>query len=328
MSCVKAVMMGVLLSLAALPLGIGRAAAAPLGVLAIRPNVVLSADDSGPIRLSEMVDPGTISLESRSEVIRHLQAVELTDRPAMGEERVFSEEGLRDVVAEASRRLETAGLLVEWRIPHRSTVFLQTDREKVAAAVRSELARFCDQCVVTMTKVDWPLVDWRELVSWRVKPLATRPRGSFAVGLEISTKGGQIKSVVVSGMMTMSQTVPVLTRSVGAGEKIVEQDVQMVVRDVTYATDSGARVTDFVQAVVSRGIAAGDVLWRGLLRRELILKFGDPVRVQVVGDSWNISTDGIAQSPAAVGDTVKVKVNRSQKLVSGILKEKGIVEIQ
>lgn len=328
MSCVKAVMMGVLLSLAALPLGFGRAAAAPLGVLAIRPNVVLSADDSGPIRLSEMVDPGTISLESRSEVIRHLQAVELTDRPAMGEERVFSEEGLRDVVAEANRRLETAGLLVEWRIPHRSTVFLQTDREKVAAAVRSELARFCDQCVVTMTKVDWPLVDWRELVSWRVKPLATRPRGSFAVGLEVSTKGGQIKSVVVSGMMTMSQTVPVLTRSVGAGEKIVEQDVQMVVRDVTYAIDSGARVADFVQAVVSRGIAAGDVLWRGLLRRELILKFGDPVRVQVVGDSWNISTDGIAQSPAAVGDTVKVKVNRSQKLVSGILKEKGIVEIQ
>ncbi len=328
MSCVKAVMMGVLLSLAALPLGFGRAAAAPLGVLAIRPNVVLSADDSGPIRLSEMVDPGTISLESRSEVIRHLQAVEMTDRPAMGEERVFSEEGLRDVVAEANRRLETAGLLVEWRIPHRSTVFLKTDREKVAAAVRSELARFCDQCVVTMTKVDWPLVDWRELVSWRVKPLATRPRGSFAVGLEVSTKGGQIKSVVVSGMMTMSQTVPVLTRSVGAGEKIVEQDVQMVVRDVTYATDSGARVADFVQAVVSRGIAAGDVLWRGLLRRELILKFGDPVRVQVVGDSWNISTDGIAQSPAAVGDTVKVKVNRSQKLVSGILKEKGIVEIQ
>ena len=322
--CLIAVM-----SFAAMLMARGEAvSASPLGVLAIRPNVMLAPEGAGSLRLVQLVDPGTIPPASRPEVLRHLEAIELTDRPAMGEERSFSEEGLRDVVGEANRRLEAAGLSVEWRIPHRSTVFMQTDRTKVEAAIRAELMRFCDACDLKVNRMDWPSIDWRDVVSWRVKPLATRPRGSFAVGLEISNKDGRSKTVMVSGLLMMTQAVPVLVRAVGPGEKLLEQDLQMVMRDVTYATDSGARFGDLAHSVVSRGLAAGDVLWKGLLRRELVLKFGDPVRVQVAGESWAISTDGIAQSPAAVGDTVKVKVNRSQKLVSGILKEKGLVEIQ
>ena len=302
--------------------------ASPLGVLAIRPNVMLAPERSGSLRLVELVDPGTIPAASRPEVLRHLEAIELTDRPAMGEERSFSEEGLRDLVGEANRRLEAAGLVVEWRIPHRSTVFIQTDRAKIEAAVRAELARFCDSCELKVNRMDWPAIEWRDVVSWRVKSLATRPRGSFAIGLEVSNKNGRSKTIMLSGILSMTQAVPVLTRSIGPGEKVSDQDLQMVMRDVTYASDSGARPEDIASSVVSRGLATGDVLWKGLLRRELVLKFGDPVRVQVAGESWSISTDGIAQSPAAVGDTVKVKVNRSQKLVSGILKEKGLVEIQ
>lgn len=317
------------LNFAAISMARGEAvAASPLGVLAIRPNVMLAPEGTGSLRLVELVDPGTIPAASRPEVLRHLEAIELSDRPAMGEERSFSEEGLRDVVGEANRRFEAAGLSVEWRVPHRSTVFIQTDRTKVEASIRAELVRFCDGCDLKVNRMDWPAIEWRDVVSWRVKPLATRPRGSFAIGLEVSNKDGRSKTIMVSGVLSMMQSVPVLTRSIGPGDRISEQDLQMVMRDVTYATDSGARREDIAHSVVSRGLATGDVLWKGLLRRELVLKFGDPVRVQVAGESWAISTDGIAQSPAALGDTVKVKVNRSQKLVSGILKEKGLVEIQ
>jgi flagella basal body P-ring formation protein FlgA len=36
----------------------------------------------------------------------------------------------------------------------------------------------------------------------------------------------------------------------------------------------------------------------------------------------------VAQAAAALGENLRVKVSHSQKLVNGVLKEKGLVEIQ
>jgi flagella basal body P-ring formation protein FlgA len=38
--------------------------------------------------------------------------------------------------------------------------------------------------------------------------------------------------------------------------------------------------------------------------------------------------DGVAQNSAYIGDTVKVKIPRTQKMISGLLTEKGIVEVR
>ena len=310
--------------------------------IAIRPTIEVGlieapAKDQGPITLGDLVDAATIPIEVRDGVLRQLVRVEICDRPLPGEERVFTSEGLADIVGEAGRRLETAGYLVEWRVPARSSVVSSLGPKAFDQALRRELLVHCQDCSIELSRVVWPesigpgsivTAQSGQLKALKVKPFGARPRGSFATGVEITLRSGKSVQGSVSGVVNFQADVPVLARAVTAGEKIEALDFQISHRDITYLSDTPVNPKELSGMVTSRGLPAGEVLVRSHFRKELVLKFGDPVRIQVGGDAWSVSAEGTAQSPAALGETVKVKVNRSQKLVSGVLKEKGLVEIQ
>jgi flagella basal body P-ring formation protein FlgA len=141
-------------------------------------------------------------------------------------------------------------------------------------------------------------------------------------------KNGKTQTVMLSGMVDYWRTLPVVTRSLNAGEKIRDADVKLERRNVSFSFDEPATVGEINGSVAARGMQAGEPLLRGVLRREQLVKFGDVVRVQVGGETYSISAEGVAQSAAALGETVQVRVGKNKKMVSGVLKEKGLVEIQ
>lgn len=296
--------------------------------LVVRPAVNLEPsieNVGGELSLLDIVDAATMPSSDRELVSRHLKAVTLTDRPKTGEERTFTQDGLEAIVGEASRRLEAAGYSVEWKIPSRSRVVTKSaySRESITRAIQAELAKTCGGCEVIVRRLDLPALNAMKAQSWRLVPRGDRPRGSFAMPIEVDGK-----NLVVSGVVELYADIPVATRAIQGGEKLTMSDVKTERRNITYALDTGARTEDFESTVASRSLAIGEVVWKASLRREQLLRFGDPVRVMAGGETWSVLADGVAQGPAALGDSVRVKVGKTQKLVSGVLKEKGLVEIQ
>lgn len=303
--------------------------------MVIRPAIQLdSSTTEHDLVLSELVDLSTIPTQHRAEVERHLKAVVLTDRPAIGEERSFTQEGLESIVSEATRRLETAGYAVTWRLPRRSQIFrnIELNQRAVQKKLEQELLTRCNGCEVQLRGFSYPpelsKVNVSELRSWEIISRTERPRGSFAFPIQLDFTNGRRQTVMLSGMVEYWRTLPVLSKALNAGEKILEADVKLERRNVSFFFDEPASMKDLEGAVASRGMQAGEPVTRGLLRREQLVKFGDVVRVQVGGESYSISTEGIAQTAAALGESVQVRVGKNRKLVSGILKEKGLVELQ
>jgi flagella basal body P-ring formation protein FlgA len=283
----------------------------------------------GDLTLAEIVDVATIPTSDRDEVMRHLKAVVLTDRPSVGEERTFSQEGLEAIVGEASRRLETAGFTVEWKIPRRSHVLRKNSfsRDLVSAELIREFASQCQGCEVVLRRIDWPKTEGLAIQSWRLVIRNEKPRGSFAVPIEFELAAGK-KTLMLTGQVDLFAEVPVTTRSIQGLERLAPADYKTERRNITYSFDAPASPHELAASVASRPLAVGETIWKSTVRREQVLRFGDPVRVQIGGETYSVSSEGIAQGPAALGDTVRVKVGKSQKLLSGILKEKGLVEIE
>lgn len=302
--------------------------------LAVRPSVSLDTSSTASserteLTIAEIVDPATISPDKREEVLRLLAAVTLTDRPQAGEDRTFSQEGLESIVAEATHRLEAAGYVVEWKIPRRCRVSIRPlfDNSRIEDALKKEFLRQCEDCDVAIRRLDVPALEQNKVSSWSLSQGPMRPRGSFAVPVELVLVGGAKKSLMLTGLAEFTQTVPVAAQALTAGQPLTSDNVRWEKRSVTYATDRAPKAELLLRSETARGIAAGEVLWQGSVRQAIAVRFGDPVRVMVGGDDWSVSVDGISQGQGAVGDAVRVKVGRSQKLVSGILKEKGLVEV-
>lgn len=304
-------------------------------VMVVRPAVRLdSANVAHDLALVEIVDLATVPLRHRAEVERHLKSIVLTDRPPIGEERAFSQEGLESIVGEATRRLEAAGFDVSWRLPRRSHIYrtLDLSATSVLRKLEEELRSKCNGCEIQLRGYEYPRelakLEAKDLRSWTLMVRSERPRGSFAVPLQLDFSSGKRQTVMLTGMVEYWRTLPVLTRSLNAGEKIRESDFKLERRNISFSFDEPAAISEIEGAVAARGMQSGEPLMRGLLRREQLVKYGDIVRVLVGGDTYSISTEGVAQSAAALGETVQVRVGKNRKMVSGVLKEKGLVEIQ
>ena len=266
--------------------------------------------------------------------LKEMRAVRLADTPNPGESRSFTAMGLEQIFHPYVLAIEEkTGDKVSLRVPARITVVRKSFRlkpEEVEAAIKTQLKTFCVDCEFEITGLSVPLVPTTVSAgsTWKVRMNPEMPKGSFSVPLEVINEDASKRTYWISGTLAVRRTVPVTSRSVMMGEHLQSEDFTMQSRDITFSSDTPATEADITASVTSRQIAAGQILWRSGLRRELALKMGDGVKVVTGNDAWQISVDGISQSNAYVGDTVRVKIPRTQKILSGLLRDKGVVEVQ
>ncbi len=313
-------------------------------MIAVRPAVQLSSAEglNRELSLAELVDLKAVREQDRAEVERHLRQVALTDRPAVGEERLFTQEGLEPIVAEAERRLAAAGFSSDWKVPRRSRVFRNSSftANEIERALRAELQKKCEDCEVQIRSLELPaeakrliriqadVGEAQHVRDWTIVGRNERPRGSFAWPLQVDLTNGTRRSMMISGTVEFYRTVPVLTRAVQGGEKISSEDRRMERRNVSFASDEPATSSDLDIGVAARNFSSGEPVWRSSLRKEQVVRYGDIVRVQAGDEAFTITTEGVALSAAAIGETVQVRVGKLKKQISGVLKERGLVEIR
>lgn len=311
-----------LLALAALFLASLAAEAAPQ--ISVKANVEIAEQDA--ITLGDLANFEGFSEERTKE----LQAVRLADAPKVGEQRIFTSSGLAQTFRSYVGN-EEAGEKVQIEIPSRVVISrksMKLNEASVKEALIDQWKDICSACTFRIDKLSLPITSTAVPgTRWQLRVKSELPRGMFNYPIEVQTENGP-QTFFVSGNVSVSKLVLVTKRNISLGEKIAMGDFSSELHDITYLNDSAADQSDLVSNVAARGISAEQVIGRSALKKENAFKYGDVVKVVTGNDSWQISIDGIAQQAAAVGDTAKVKIPRTQKLVSGIVTEKGVIEVK
>lgn len=269
----------------------------------------------------------------REDEIAEMKSVRIGEAPAHGESRVFTSSGLSQVFrTHLSRLQEARDTRIQLVIPARVVVKRKTFRleaRTVEDEIKRQMKAVCEECDIQIDSLNLPLLGeaFARDMSWHLKMRPELPKGSFSAPIEISGPGGR-RQFWVSGRVNVFKTVPVAKRTIELGERIGSGDIAFERRDVTYRTDSFPRESEIVGAIASRAIAAESFVGRAMLRREQALKAGDTVKVTTGNETWRVSVEGLAQSGGFIGDVVRVRIPRTQKTISGVLLEKGLVEVR
>jgi len=267
-------------------------------------------------------------------ILVDLKEVRLADMPLPGESRSFTAMGLEQVFRPLLREIEAAsGQKIILRIPTRVEVVrksFQLQTVEVESAIKTTLKDICAECRFEISDLILPVIpaSISSRSTWNVKLHGEIPKGSFSLPIEVTMPNASKRTYWASGTLTVMKTVPVTTRALGAGERVSGEDFVMQDKDVTFSNDVPANHLDFSASMLARSVSSGQVLWRSVLQREFAVKSGEIVKVTAGSSDWEVTIDGIAQASGYIGDTVNVKIPRTQKLVSGLLTAKGVVEVR
>ena len=293
----------------------------------VRPVVEVEMSKTD-ITLSDIVASKGVSRTA----MEKFRAIKLSDAPSQGESREFTSEVIAESIKPDLEAVEKEiGEHFDIRIPSRVNV---TKRKPSINAVdlksqlMTQFKSVCADCEFELTNLSTPVAaKLAEGATWNLRMKSELPKGSFSYPVEVTVGDVPAQTYWVSGQLTIRRKVPVAAREIAVGERIQPEDLITQLKDVTFASDAPVLVSELSSGVAARQIPAGAIVFRSSLRRELAIKQGDVVKVETGSDEWQISLDGVSQSSGYVGDQIKVKIPSTSKIIAGVLKDNGVVEV-
>ncbi|WP_413583403.1 flagellar basal body P-ring formation chaperone FlgA [Bdellovibrio sp. HCB288] len=195
-------------------------------------------------------------------------------------------------------------------------------REEVQRKILNHLTARCAECEYKLTIQSTPVPANR---AWDLDLTQMTTKGGFLVPIR-DGDSRQIKWI--SGTIRVSKLTPVTKRLISQGERVTAQDLQMQMVDVTFAKDNGLRIEDANGQLAARALPVGTPVWTSDLQREPAAKRGQIVKAIIGDDSFEISANVQAEDTGFVGDAIKVKNLDTQKVLSAVIIEKGVVKLQ
>ncbi len=267
-----------------------------------------------------------------TEDLVNLKLIDLIEAPKSGERRRFTNIGFAQILRSKLKNFDEANKIV-LNIPSEVLIVRKSARletSEIEAELLSKLKSQCVTCEYEISSLVLPIVnqDLSGAASWKIKIENLNPKGSFSIPLEVSNEDGTKRVYWLGGSLTVRKNVPVAKHNLTSGENVKEDDFNFEKKDITYLNEPSATQEDLKSAVAGRNLQAGQIISVSSIRKPSIVRVGENVKVFMGEDGWQVSIDGIAQQNAYKGDLVKVKILRTQKTISGIATDKGMVEIR
>lgn len=263
--------------------------------------------------------------------LEKFRAIRLADAPRSGESREFTSDVVASSIREDLEGVEAStGEHYDIRIPSRVTVTKRRaglDAGALRAQLTAAFRASCAECEFEILGLSAPAAKLPEGATWNLRTRAELPKGSFSYPIEVSVGDVPTQTLWVSGQLVVRRQVPVAAHEIAAGTRIAQEDLVTQLKDVTFASDVPVSTSELSSGVAARTLNAGEIVYHSSLRRDLAVKFGDIVKVETASADWSISLDGVAQSQGYIGDQIKVKIPSTSKVVAGVLREKGVVEV-
>lgn len=132
----------------------------------------------------------------------------------------------------------------------------------------------------------------------------------------------------ISLKVSAPDQVAVLTRAVAQGQPVTADSLRFEPRDRFLSPANAIRSSEALQAQTARrDLAAGSVLTNDLLVPPKVIARGQSVTLLSTGGGMQVSAPGEALADAVLGGHVRVRNSSSQRVVEGIARADGVVEV-
>lgn len=195
-------------------------------------------------------------------------------------------------------------------------------KQEVERKILNTLMSRCSDCEYRISLQGLPVPSTRQ---WELDLTQLSAKGGFLLPI----KDGESRQLKwISGQIHVSRLTPVATRLISQGERLNSADLRMSMVDVTFAKDSGLRMEDIQGQIAARTLSVGSPVWTSDLKREPAAKRGQVVKALIGDENFEVTTNVEAQDNGFVGDLIKVKNLDTQKVLSAVVSEKGVVKLQ
>lgn len=265
-------------------------------------------------------------------ILDDLKKIEILKAPKIGNTKTYSSSYLAKLIKDKTKKI-LIGDEVEFFIPNEVTLdnrAIKFNRENIEASLIEAMKSQCPKCEFEIVSLQVPILNQLKETPhhWNIKLNSGIPKGSFSIPIEITLDDLSRRLFWISGQLRVYKNVYVAKRNLNISENLQEEDLKIEKREITFINDFAAQQEDIRSVQVNRPIAAGQIIDMSSLRKSSAAHFGDTVKVTAGSEDWQISTEGLIQQNAFIGDTVKVKILRTQKLISGTLVNKSLVEVR
>ncbi|NDU85650.1 MAG: flagellar basal body P-ring formation protein FlgA [Ferrovum sp.] len=138
-------------------------------------------------------------------------------------------------------------------------------------------------------------------------------------------ENGRSWSGMVPVIVTLNAPHVVIRRTMNAGETLTSADVEIQNGAVT-RPDVLTRLADLDGKVLRQGVVAGQALRPDMLRLPYIVLQGQTVQVQVMGEGFQVSTQGQALANAIMGQNVQVRAGTG-RVLTGVVTGPGTIQV-
>ncbi|MEM7253500.1 MAG: flagellar basal body P-ring formation chaperone FlgA [Pseudomonadota bacterium] len=157
-------------------------------------------------------------------------------------------------------------------------------------------------------------------------PPGGRTDGSATIGVRCGGPKSWRLFVVVD--VAIFASVPVLTRDIARGETLTREDLRLDQRNTARGLRHHVKsIAALVGQRARRPLKAGDPVQTHHIARPHWIQKGQRITLVAKTGGINVRMAGIALNDGALGDTVRARNTRSQRVVEGVIIARGVIEV-
>jgi flagella basal body P-ring formation protein FlgA len=203
----------------------------------------------------------------------------------------------------------------------RSHIYAQDLQSQVIAQAQTLCG---ENCVVEIEDLHLPLISSQtEVMAYKLDTRALRQAGSFVLPLTVETSKGR-QNLWLTGKVRMSQKALVALRMLNPGERVSAEDFRVETVDVSFAKDGVPSLEQLQNRVVSRPVRLGQTLYFGDLKAVNAAERGEPVKIVLGDEAYEVSMMGVAEQSGSLGQAIKVKTAEKKILVGELIDDRVV----
>lgn len=151
---------------------------------------------------------------------------------------------------------------------------------------------------------------------------------SLILPVTAQTSGSASAQQFISAQIRIRKNLWATNKQIAYNTRIEDQDLEMKMVDITFGKERPASKEAIVGALTTRSLAAGSAVFPADLKREPAVKKSQVIKAISGSADFEVSTNVTAEENGFVGDTVRVKTFEGNKILTGLVTEKGTVRLQ
>lgn len=300
-----------------------------LDTLALRAEVRVA--EKSTVRVGDPIRLGTLLIGKieDSALLNRIYDLVVFEAMTSEESRTIKSEELALILRKKLSFLDLQLLSV--KIPETFTLRSQRNfiyPADIAREISQQSLVVCAGCTIELQELHLPEIKTQqEILKVRLETKSIHQAGSFLLPLYIETSQGNLHHWV-TGRLSFFREGPVTTRMIPVGDRISSSDFTIQKINVTFAKDGAPLPPDLIGKLAGRTLNVGQPIFFGDLKKEPAALRGQMVKIIIGSESMEVTASGIAEENGNLGDRIKVKSSDTQKILSGLLVEKGTVRIE